>query len=73
MKLYIADLTFDNIPPDPQEPGIKGRNYYNELPTTFSLSDEQVENLITAGGWLLKRDPDFKRFLSEYQVHENKR
>jgi len=67
MKLYIADLTFDNIPPDPQETGIKSRSYYNELPTSFSLSDEQVENLITAGGWLLKKDPDFQRFLSEYQ------
>jgi hypothetical protein len=67
MKLYVADLTFDNIPPESPAPGIKGRNYYNELPTTFYLPADQVENLITVGGWLLKDNPDFKDFLKEYQ------
>ena len=67
MKLYVVDLTFDNIPLDSPEPGIKGRNYYNELPTTFYLPDEQVDNLITVGGWLLKGDPEFRRFLVEYR------
>jgi len=66
MKLYVADLTFDNIPLDAPAPEIRGRKYYNELPTTFYLPDDQVENLITVGGWLLREDPDFKRFLSEY-------
>jgi NTE family protein len=67
MKLYVADLTFDNIPLKPAAPGIKGRNYYNELPTTFYLPAEQVEKLITVGGWLLKENPDFKDFLREYR------
>lgn len=67
MKLYVADLTFDNIPLKPDAPGIKGRNYYNELPTSFYLPPEQVKNLITVGGWLLKENPDFKDFLKEYQ------
>ncbi len=67
MKLYVADLTFDNIPPESPAPAIKGRDYYNGLPTTFYLPDDQVENLITVGGWLLKGNPDFKRFLMEYQ------
>lgn len=66
IKLYVADLTFDNIPLEPPAPGIKGRKYYNELPTTFYLPDDQVDNLITVGGWLLNENPDFKRFLSEY-------
>ena len=67
MKLYVTDLTFDNIPLKSPASGIKGRNYYNELPTTFYLPGEQVDNLITAGGWLVKENPDFKRFLREYQ------
>ena len=67
MKLYVTDLTFDNIPLESPAPGIKGRNYYNELPTTFYLPEDQVENLITVGGWLLKENPDFKDFLKEYQ------
>ena len=67
LKLYLADLTFDNIPPTSPAPGIRGRDYYNELPTTFYLPGDQVDNLITVGGWLLKENPDFKRFLGEYQ------
>ncbi len=67
MKLYVADLTFDNIPLESAAPGIKGRNYYNELPTTFYLPGDQVENLITVGGWLLKENSDFKDFLRGYQ------
>jgi predicted acylesterase/phospholipase RssA len=67
MKLYVADLTFDNIPLESATPGIKSRNYYNELPTTFYLPGDQVENLITVGGWLLKENSDFKDFLRGYQ------
>lgn len=67
MKLYVADLTFDNIPLESAAPGIKGRNYYNELPTTFYLPGDQVENLITVGGWLLKENSDFKDFLRGYR------
>jgi len=65
MKLYVTDLTFDNIPLESPAPGIKGRNYYNGLPTTFYLPGEQVEDLIKVGGWLLKENPDFRDFLRE--------
>lgn len=64
MKLYVVDLTFDNIALGSPEPGIKGRKYYNELPTTFYLPDNQVETLIPVGGWLLTENPDFKRFFN---------
>ena len=66
LKLYLADLTFEYSPTSPAL-GIRGRDYYNELPTTFYLPGDQVDNLITVGGWLLKENPDFKRFLGEYQ------
>ena len=67
MKLYVIDLTFDNIAQESPAPNIKGRDYYNGLPTTFYLPADQVDNLITVGGWLLKENPDFKNFLREYQ------
>jgi len=67
MKLYVADLTFDNLPRQSPAPGVRGRNYYNELPTTFYLPADQVESLLGAGSWLLKENPDFKDFLREYQ------
>jgi NTE family protein len=67
MKLYVAELTFDNIPFEPPAPGIKGRSYYNKLPTTFYLPDDQVDNLVIVGGWLLRESPAFKNFLREYQ------
>jgi hypothetical protein len=66
MKLYVAELTFDNIPEEPDDPLIKSRDHYNQLPTSFHLSDEQVDNLITGGGWLLKNNPDFREFINQF-------
>ena len=66
MKLYMADLTFDNLPLESSDPEINGRNYYDQLPTTFYLSRDQVDSLIKVGGWLLRKNPDFKEFLENY-------
>ena len=66
MKLYLVDLTFDNLPLEPTDPEINGRNYYNQLPTTLYLSHDQVDSLIKVGGWLLRENPDFKEFLENY-------
>jgi NTE family protein len=54
-----VDLTFDNLA-DPQQ-----RNYFNDLPTSFKLSKEQVNNLIVVGGKLLGQHPEFQRFITE--------
>lgn len=59
LKLYVADLAFDNL----DDPG--RRNYFNDLPTSFSLTKEQVDNLIDIGGKLLLGHPEFQRFLAE--------
>jgi NTE family protein len=37
----------------------------NRIPTNFSLSEEQVDNLIQAGRDLLLNNPEFKRFMSD--------
>ena len=62
LKLYIVDLAFDNLA-DPRE-----RNYFNDLPTSFKLSPEQVDKLIDVGGKLLEQHPEFKKFVSETQI-----
>jgi len=38
--------------------------YFNELPTTFALSDEQVDRLIAAGRTLLRQSPEFQELLA---------
>lgn len=59
LKLYVADLTFDNL----DDPG--QRDYFNNIPTSFKLSKEQVDKLIEVGGQLLTRHPEFKKFLTD--------
>lgn len=59
LKLYAVDLAFDNI----DDPG--RRSYFNDLPTSFNLTKEQVNNLIDIGGKLLIENPEFKRFIAE--------
>jgi NTE family protein len=62
LKLYVVDLSFDNIP------GKEKRDYLKALPTSFNLSKEQVDRLIDAGESLLREDPDLKEFLSDLTV-----
>lgn len=39
--------------------------FLNHIPTTFSLSREQVDRLIQAGRELLRNNPDFQRLLAD--------
>ena len=39
-------------------------HFLNTIPTSFSLSDEQVDRLIKAGRELLRNNPDYRRFLA---------
>ena len=41
------------------------RQYFDSVPTSFNLSDEQVDRLIEAGRELLRKDPDFQRLLAD--------
>lgn len=60
LKLYIADLTFDNLPQKSE------RDYFNNLPTSFTLNKSVVDKLIEVGGRLLEEHPQFKKFMEEY-------
>jgi len=59
LKLYIVDLAFDNLADR------ELRNYFNSLPTSFKLSKEQVDKLISVGGKLLSDHPEFQKFIAE--------
>jgi predicted acylesterase/phospholipase RssA len=59
LKLYIVDLAFDNIADR------SDRDYFNNLPTSFKLSKEQVDKLIDVGGKLLADHPEFKKFMKD--------
>ncbi len=59
MKLGIVDISFDALP-DARE-----REYFNSLPTSFSLTEAEVQKLIEIGGRLLANNPDFLEFMKQ--------
>ena len=58
VKPYFVQLGIKDV----SQPG--EQHYLNTIPTSFSLSDEQVDRLIKAGRELLRNNPDYKRFLA---------
>lgn len=58
-ELYAIDVSFAALN-DAAE-----RAYLNELPTTFVLTDEQVDRLRAAAGRIIADSPDFKRLLAD--------
>jgi NTE family protein len=58
-RLYAIDVSFPMLK-DPAEFA-----YLNDLPTTFSLTPEQVDRLRAAAGKILIESPDFQRLLKD--------
>ncbi len=56
---YFILLDFKGIKDSEQ------RNFLNQTPTSFSLTDEQVDALIAAGGALLRDNPEFRRLMTD--------
>ena len=57
---YFVQVGFKGIK-DPQ-----AKQFFNQVPTSFSLSEEQVNRLIEAGRELLRNNPDYQRFLKDH-------
>lgn len=66
VKSFFIQVKFDDIK-DPKE-----REYLNDIPTTFSLTDEQVDALIKAGRELLRQNPVYQEVLSEFNQTSSK-
>ena len=59
LDAYFIRLSFDQIK-DPET-----RRYINQIPTSFALSDEQVDAVIKAGRDLLLENQEFQRLLRD--------
>jgi len=58
-KIYLVELNFESI----DTPSLK--RYFNNLPTSLELSDEEIDSLIEAGRELLRRSVEFQSFLQQ--------
>jgi len=56
---YFIQLNFKDVKDEAV------RDKLNQIPTSFNLTDEQVDLLIKTGGDLLNKNPEFNRLLSE--------
>ena len=57
--MYNARVEFKDIL-HPDE-----RSFFNRIPTSFSLSEEQVDRLIKVGRELLRNNPNYQRLLAD--------
>jgi len=58
VKPYFIEVTFEQIP----DPTLK--LFLNKVPTSFSLTDEQVDTLISSARELVRQDPEFQRLVT---------
>lgn len=61
VKPHFIQLAFDDIAQR------KRIAFFNRIPTSFKLSDEQVDSLIAAGRELLRTNPEFQSLLADLQ------
>lgn len=61
VRSYFIRLSFEDVPDPPL------RRFLNEIPTSFALSNEQVDRLIATGRQLLRDNPEFQRLLANLQ------
>jgi NTE family protein len=59
IKFYLIEVRFDALA-DEEE-----RSYYKQLPTSFRLSDEQVDKLRAAARQILIQSEEYQRFLGD--------
>lgn len=64
VKPYFIQLNFK----DAKDEGV--RDALNKIPTSFNLTDEQVDLLIKTGSDLLYQHPEFKRLLADTKRDE---
>jgi len=58
---HMINVSFDEFE-DPEE-----RRYFKRIPTSFTLSDKQVDRLREAGRQLLRDSPEFQQLLQEFR------
>ena len=61
---YFVEIDFNRIP-QPER-----RQYFNQVPTSFSLSEQQVDDLIAVARELLLGNTEFQRFIQDLGKQE---
>ena len=61
MTPYFIEVSFEGI----QQPEV--RQFFNKVPTSFSLTDEQADKLIAAGRQLLRKHPMFQQLIADIE------
>lgn len=56
---YFIEVSFEQV----AQPQLK--LFLNKIPTSFSLTEEQVETLITSARELLRADPEYQKLLKD--------
>ena len=56
---YLITVDFDKVANSAE------RNFFENLATSYMLSDKAVDKLVAAGGHLLRESPDYKRLLRD--------
>lgn len=59
VESYFVQIDFETIAESDR------RLFFNQIPTSFSLSQEQVDQLIAAGHELLRGNVEYQRFLKD--------
>lgn len=59
IDFYAIDINFDAIA------DVEEKRYFRNLPTSFVLSDEQVDRLRDMAGRLLRQSPEYQRLLRD--------
>jgi NTE family protein len=62
---HVVEVSFDHVRDE------KARTYLERLPTSFSLSEEQVDRLIEAGRKLLRESPQYQEVLEQFDGDRN--
>jgi NTE family protein len=60
VKAFLITLDFDSIVNDEE------RRHFNNMPTSFSLPDDDVDKLIEAGHTLLEASPEFQALVATF-------
>jgi NTE family protein len=56
---YLVNVDFESLP------DAKDRGFFENLATSYVLSDKTVDRLIAAGGSLLEQSPEFRRLIRD--------
>ena len=59
---YFIEISFEDLTDSPV------REFFNTIPTSFFLEDEQIDKLIEAGRQLLRKHPDFQQLLADIKI-----